>query len=245
MDSIQSSRFIPQEKANAISAKVMGLTDRHTRATLNRKSYVAGRARSSNETVVRGADNIHKAIADNYRISFRYFHYTPTKERGYVSQGGRYVVSPYALQWNDGNYYLHAYIDEKKGLHTFRIDRMEGIRVVPLPREGRDAFAALDFNTYPSAAFSMFSGEEQRVKLRCINRLADVILDRFGMDTMLIPDGRGHFTVTVPIEISDPFYGWVCGFGKQMKILYPPEVVNGMEAFLKKISEMYKDEGEM
>ena len=30
-----------------------------------------------------------------------------------------------------------------------------------------------------------------------------------------------------------------------MKILYPPEVVQEMDKFLKKITEMYKDEGKM
>lgn len=102
---------------------------------------------------------------------------------------------------------------------------------LPAAREGRKALDAIDLNAYPSAAFSMFSGEECCVKLRCVNRLADVIFDRFGMDTMLIPDGAEHFMITVPIEVSEPFCGWVCGFGKQMKILHPPQIVRGMRDF--------------
>lgn len=245
VDSIQSSKFITQEHARAITTKAMKLTDRHTRATLNRTAYVAGRVRSMNESVVKEADRLHAAIASNRKISFRYFHYAPTKARRYSKSGGRYIVSPFALQWNDGNFYLHAYEDEMQKLRTFRIDRMEDIRVMPNAREGRKALDTMDLNTYPSAVFSMFSGEECRVKLRCVNRLADVIFDRFGMDTMLIPDGTKHFTVSVPIEVSEPFYGWVCGFGKQMKILHPPQIVQGMQDFLEKISKMYEEDGEM
>lgn len=234
VDSIQSSKFITQERARAITSKVMKLTDRHTRTTLDRKAYVAGRIRGMNESVVREADRLHTAIANNRKVSFRYFHYTPTKSRQYSKSGGRYIISPFALQWSDGNFYLHGYDSEAQKLRTFRVDRMEDIRMLPHAREGRKLLDAIDLNAYPSAAFSMFSGEECRVKLRCINRLADVIFDHFGMDTMLIPDGERHFTVTVPIEVSDPFYGWVSGFGRQMKILHPPQVVQGMQDFIKR-----------
>lgn len=245
VDSIQSSKFITQERARAISAKVMNLTDCHTRATLNRKAYVAGRVRSMNESVVKEADRLHAAITGNRKVSFRYFHYEPNKTRRYSRDGGRYVVSPFALQWNDGNFYLHAYVNEAQSLRTFRIDRMEDIRMLPDAREGRQALDAADLNSYPSAVFNMFSGKECRVKLRCVNKLADVIFDRFGMDTMLIPNDEEHFTVTVPIEVSEPFYGWVCGFGRKMKILHPPQIVQGMQDFLKNVSEMYEDDGEM
>ena len=72
-----------------------------------------------------------------------------------------------------------------------------------------------------------------------------MIIDRFGKDVMLIPDGNDHFTVSVRIQATDPFFGWVCSFGRRMKILHPPAVVQEMDEFLKKITEMYKDEGKM
>lgn len=186
-------------------------------------------------------------IASNSKVSFRYFHYTPSKERQYSKSGERYIVSPYALQWNDGNYYLYVYVSEKKDFRTFRVDRMEKIAVLPEKREGKEAFDKVDLNEYQSAVFNMFVKPEKEytVKLRCINSLADVIIDRFGKDVMLIPDGNDHFTVSVRIQATDPFFGWVCSFGRRMKILYPPAVVQEMDEFLKKITEMYKDEGKM
>lgn len=73
VDSIQASKFITQERARAITGKVLKLTDRHTRASLNRQSYVAGRVRSMNDSVVDEADKLHEAIASNSKVSFRYF----------------------------------------------------------------------------------------------------------------------------------------------------------------------------
>lgn len=83
------------------------------------------------------------------------------------------------------------------------------------------------------------------IKLRCANHLADVILEQFGKDTMLIPDGADDFTVSVPVQISKPFYAWAAGFGADMKILFPQAIVNEMRAFIQELSEMYKDDGKM
>ena len=55
VDSIQSSKFITQNVANRITAKVLSLTDRNTSAGLNRRSFVAGRIRSMNDSVVKDA----------------------------------------------------------------------------------------------------------------------------------------------------------------------------------------------
>lgn len=114
VDSVQSSKFITQEQARKISHKITELADVHTRSSLNRQSYVSNRVRSMNESVVKDSDKIHACIAEDKKVAFRYFHYTPSKERQYSKQGDLYMVSPFALLWNDGNYYLFAYVSEKK-----------------------------------------------------------------------------------------------------------------------------------
>ena len=243
VDSIQSSKFITQKEADKITGKVFGLTDRHTSATLNRRSFVAGRIRSMNDSVVKDADNIHIAIQKNQKVRFYYFHYNAQKQKWYSHNDEAYVVSPFGLLWNDGNYYLYAYDGEK--FHHFRVDRMEHITVYPEPREGGEAFRHIDLNAHQAEVFNMFTGTETTVKLRCANHLADVILEQFGKDTMLIPDGADDFTVSVPVQISKPFYAWAAGFGADMKILFPQAIVHEMRTFIQELSEMYKDDGKM
>ena len=243
VDSIQSSKFITQNVANRITAKVLSLTDRNTSAGLNRRSFVAGRIRSMNDSVVKDADNLHIAIQKNQKVRFKYFHYDREKKKWYSHNNEAYVVSPFGLLWNDGNYYLYAYDGEK--FRHFRVDRMEHITVYPEPREGAEAFKRIDLNAHQAEVFNMFTGTETTVKLRCANHLADVILEQFGKDTMLIPDGEDDFTVSVPVQISKPFYAWAAGFGADMKILFPQAIVNEMRAFIQELSERYKDDGTM
>lgn len=243
VDSIQSSKFITQKQADKITAKVLSLTDRHTGATLNRRSFVAGRVRSMNDSVVKDAENLHIAIQTNRKVRFFYFHYNAQKQKWYSHNNEPYIVSPFGLLWSDGNYYLYAYDGEK--FRHFRVDRMEHITVYPEPREGAEQFRRVDLNHYQAEVFHMFTGEEMTVKLRCADHLTDVILERFGKDTMLIPDGEKYFTVSVPVQISKPFYAWLSSFGADMKVLFPQKVVDEMRAFIADLQEMYKDDGKM
>ena len=243
VDSIQSSKFITQEKAREITNKIKKMADVYTKDLLNRQAFVTGRVRSLNESVVRDADRIYEAIALDRKIAFRYFHYTPNKDnpKSYTKSGDRHIVSPYALLWSDGNFYLYSY-DGKK-FRTYRVDRMENISAPLLDkREGKNEYDKKDIIPQQVKVFNMYHGTAHYVRMRVHNRMADAVIDQFGKDIMMIPADEGHFTVNVPVELSPPFYAWVATFGRSIKILSPEPAVKGMKDFLQKSFEMYQDD---
>ena len=87
-----------------------------------------------------------------------------------------------------------------------------------LPMEGVEE--GFDIAEYAKKHFGMFSGREGQVTLRCRNELVGVVLDRFGREVILVPDGESHFTVTIPAVVSPQFLGWVFGLGDGGA--YPP-----------------------
>lgn len=246
VDSIQSSKFITQKEANTITQKISGLADVYTKESLNRVAYVSDRVRSKNDRVVKDADRIHSAIAQNRKISFRYFHYTPNKDnpKRYSKSGDVYIVSPYALLWDNGNYYLYAYTD-KGNFRTFRIDRMENISHPLLAeRDGEKEFKASQITSREYKVFQMYHGEQMKVRVRFSNHLADAVIDQFGKSVILVPDDEKHFIATLPVEISPPFFGWIATFGRGAKIQHPEKAVEKMREFIEKLNDMYNDEGE-
>lgn len=246
VDSVQASKFITQEKAREITNKLKQYTDRHTRATLNRQAYVSDRIRSMNDSVVKDADRLHEAIETDRKISFLYTHHHPdkSKPKTYSKQGERLTVSPYALLWNNGNYYLYAY-DGKK-FRYYRVDRMERIGVPSLEkRDGKKEFDAKNLTTHKAKVFDMYGGKAFTVNMRFRNELCDAVIDRFGKDISMIPVDNEHFTITVPVEVSPPFYAWVATFGRRVKILGPDPVIEGMKKFIAAVSDMYKDAGDV
>lgn len=246
VDSIQSSKFITQKEANTITQKIGGLADVYTKESLNRVAYVSDRVRSRNDSVVKDSDRIHKAIAQNRKISFRYFHYTPNKDnpKRYSKSGNVYIVSPYALLWDNGNYYLYAYTD-KGNFRTFRIDRMDRITNPLLEeRDGEKAFKTDQLTAQEYKVFQMYHGEKMKVRVRFSNHLADAVIDQFGKNVMLIPEDEKHFTATLPVEISPTFFAWLATFGRGAKIVYPDKAIEKMRDFIERLTDMYKNDGE-
>ena len=243
VDGVQGSKFITQAEARKLTEKIQEHFGRGKGHSLNRPAYVSQRVRSMNDAVVRDADKLYQAIDNNSKVSFMYAHLRPRGEKEYSNRGQQIIVSPFALYWNNGNLYLYAY-DGKK-FRYYRVDRMERIRELPLQkREGKDVFDAKEMTQQRAKVFEMYAGQRYGdVKIRFLNTLTDAVIDQFGRDILMIPDGDGHFTTTVSVEVSPPFYAWVASFGRRAKILHPPAVVDGMKDFLQKASDMYKEEG--
>lgn len=70
-----------------------------------------------------------------------------------------------------------------------------------------------DIAVYGQKHFGMYSGEEMTVTLRGTRAMVGVVLDRFGQDVILVPDGPEHFTVSIPLVLSPQFFGWLFAAG--------------------------------
>ena len=242
VDSVQSSKFITYKKTMSLIKKIENLTSVYDAQTLSRQVYVKNRIKTMNESIYYNVDEIHRGIAANRKIRFHYFEYTVQKERRFRRAGAWYIISPYALSWDDENYYLVGFDSEAGRIKHFRVDKMTDIDVTEEERDGREIYAALDMGEYARKTFGMFTGEETSVQLRFENHLVGAVIDRLGRDVMLIPDGTDHFTVRADVVVSPQFFAWVCGFGNQAKILEPEHVVADMKSHLVKISALYEDE---
>ena len=51
--------------------------------------------------------------------------------------------------------------------------------------------------------------------------------------------GENAFTVSTEVAISPQFYGWLAGFGKNVEILAPESVREGMAEHIQQIMALY------
>lgn len=221
VDAVQASKFITVQKSRQLIEKLTRQASDYQASSLQRQVYVAGKARSVNERVYYTIDSIYEAIAQDKQLSFRYFDYNLQREKVYRRDGSAYVVSPFALIRSDDNYYLVAFDEVRAGLRHYRVDKMESLEVLELPRNGHSVFAAQDPGSYVDRRFGMFQGEEEEVVLRCKNELLRVILDRFGDEASLIPDREGSFRARVKVVVSPQFFGWLFGLEGGVEVLEP------------------------
>ena len=160
-----------------------------------------------------------------------------------LRRGGRkYRISPWALTWQDENYYLIAYDDEEEKIKHFRVDKMNRItELSDEKRKGVEAFKKFDIASYTNQTFSMFGGEMQLVTLQLPASMIGIILDRFGREISIRSLEDGYVIAKVRAAVSTQFYGWITGLGKQIKILAPTDVAKGYLQFLNGIIQNYKE----
>lgn len=218
-DAVSSSRLLTQKQSDALLKKLGGQCSEHSADSLKRQVFVANRSTTDNVMIFCSINEIHRAIAEGVKIHFDYFKYNAKKNKNYTKGG--HTCTPYALTWNDDNYYLLAKSDEYGHIIHFRVDRME--KVTLLDEKAEKWRETETLRNYLKSTFSMFSGEAETVTLRFTNDLVNPILDRFGKNVTLYTDGEEHFTIKVPIKTSAPmpFFSWLFLFGDKAEIVHP------------------------
>lgn len=239
VDAIQSSKFITEKKSAELIKKLENLVSVYEAKQLQRQVYVSGRAKTINENIYYNIDTIHNAIGSNHKITFQYFQWNIKKEMELRRKGEFYEVSPWALLWEDENYYLIAYDSQRGEIRHYRVDKMLNITEKDFVREGKEHFEKINVADYTRKNFGMFAGEEETVKLEVHHRLIGVMIDRFGTDIMVIPAGEEYFRMNVKVAVSSQFFGWVFALGENIKILGPEHVVDKMKEEIKKAKERY------
>lgn len=236
IDAVQSSKYLTEKKSQELIEKLCKQCNEHDAALVRRNVLVSGRVKNMNESIYYNIDGIQEGIEKGVKISFKYFDWDLSGKRCYREK--EYLASPYGLCQDNENCYLLAY-SERHGITSYRVDRMSDIQLTQQKRTPCPDLTGKALYEQANRRFQMYSGDTVTVKLRFHKVLISTVFDRFGRDTMLIPDGEEHFTCTVPVVVSPIFLSWVIGFGNKAKILYPESVVEKYKALCLEVLNQY------
>ena len=240
VDSVQSAKFITDKKSNTLIKKLEGMVSKYEARKLQRQVIISGRIKAMNESIYYNVDKLHEAIGTDRQIRFKYFRWNIKKEMELRKDGAWYQVSPWALMWDDENYYLVGYDTEDGKIKHYRVDKMWRISVADRKREGKEQFKAFNMPRYTKSLFGMFGGEEVKVTLEAENGMVGILLDRFGKDIPVKPVDADHFRTSVVVAVSSQFLGWIMALGDGVKIIGPDKVVTRMKEEIRLISQMYE-----
>ena len=187
IDAIQSSKFITEKKSSALIRKIKKFVSEYQAKQLQRQVFVQGRIKTMNETIYYGVDDIHRAISENRKIRFKYYQWNIKKELVPRHNGDWITVSPWALTWDDENYYLVTYDGASGKCKHYRVDKMMKIEMLEEKREGKEIIDQFDMAAYAKATFGMYQGSKEKVQIQFPNRMCGVFIDRFGKDIIFHP----------------------------------------------------------
>lgn len=249
VDSIQSSKFITEKKSFELIKKLEGLASENDARLLQNQVIISNRVKTSNETIYYSVDRLHDAISKNRSVTFYYNRWvldlgSTEKIKLQRRRGGElYRVSPWALCWDDENYYLVAYDESIEQIRHYRVDKMEKITVTDDKRKGRELFSKLNMADYAKSTFSMFAGEETEIELSVKNDFVGIIADRFGKNVFITSDEKhaDRFLVKVNVNLSEQFFGWIFALGDGVCITAPEFARKSFMSHLEKVAAANKE----
>lgn len=237
IDAVSSSRFITQKKSDVLIQKLSNMASVSQQDELKRNIYPSSRAKSTNESSFYAVDTINEAINKHKKIAFKYFEYDIDKKKVFRHDGEFYILSPYALIWNEDFYYVLGYSEYYKKVVTFRVDRIREAMVINERAKGKPK--GFKVEDYAKKTFEMYDGEEEKVRLLCNAEFMKYVVDRFGegVNTARAKDNPDAFIATVEVNLSPTFYAWVFQFGGGVRILTPKKAVNELVEMAKALIE--------
>ena len=240
IDAVQSAKFITQKKSKLLISKVKKFVSEHQAKQLQRQIVINDRVKTMNESVYYNVDDIHTAINQNRKIKFKYYKWDINKKLVERHGGIYFVVSPWALLWDDENYYMIAFDDWDNKIKHYRVDKMMYIEVGKDERAGKEEFKNFDMAKYSKATFGMYHGDKTKVCIKFTNHMCGVFIDRFGKDTIFRKTDENHSELVVDINVSPQFFGWIFSLGNDVEIVSPKEVVNELREYTKKFMLKYE-----
>ncbi len=212
MDAVQAAKFITPTKSDALVSKLAALGGSHQAEILKSNIVCFNTRKHTNEMIFYNVQALEDAIREHKKASFLYFDLDADHEKVYRREGNRYMVDPMALVYDEDNYYLLCYSLKHENVTTYRVDRMERVRVEE-ESVCPQAIVEGDIHGYTSQVFKMFNGEAKEFTIVFDESLLGAVYDRFGEEVEVRRAGEKLCSITVTVQDSPVFRGWLAQFG--------------------------------
>lgn len=238
VDTIQSSRAITERQAKALITNVKQLANNREQDLLDRRIHVTGRIKSKSESVLSTVDVIHEAMRKDCQLEFSY-RKIGVDGKPYETRGGKkHQVTPVAISYEDGLYYLTAWNDAHENLTTFRLDRMARIRVLEdIPAAHNDRIDHFQHESAKAVMFGRFCGDTVLATFAADPSKVEILADRFGDAAQFLPTDGSEARCQVKVYKSEQLFGWVASMGKAVRILSPQNLVDEYYDYLRFLLE--------
>ena len=229
IDAVQAASFIPAGKTEELIGKIAALGGSHEAEILKENVVCFNTRKHSNGEIFYNVEALEAAVRTGKKASFFYFDLDEKGRRVYRKNASRYIVDPMALVFSEDNYYLMCYSAKYKGITTYRLDRMDHVST---EKEDSDEAAVLNGETwgeYTKQVFRMYNGTLKKVTLEFSDSLIGAVYDKFGEDVKIRRTGDKTCTVSVKVQISPAFWGWLFQMSCDMRIVSPRNVAAEFE----------------
>lgn len=237
-DVINAAKITSAQKKELIE-RLSGTLCSHQAQSISKHIIALDKGRKGSSSFIYNVDAIERAINGDKQISFLYYDYNEKHKKVHRKDGARYIVNPVIMVWNKDNYYLLCFSNGHSDIVTYRLDKIDNVKVEETDREPHQEYELFNSEEYRKQVFSMFGGELQNVRLQFKKNILSDMFDKFGDDIQIRKADEDIFSVDVNVGVSKTFFAWIVGSQGKVKIKSPRKVVDEFNEFVAKIKEEY------
>lgn len=244
LDAVCSSKFLTKESADKLTKKIIVLANNESAKLLKTTLPIKSELKGRNVSTKRNIEEVLRAIKYNKQIKFQYS-YTDTDMQNKLRRDGLYyVVNPYALIWQNEQYYLIGNYDKYNDLSYYRLDRMKNLDTTgSASKPATDILGAnadIRIKEYVKTSLYHYGGEKIRLELFVQGYMVDDLVDYFGSELIFREQDDGYL-VTIDVMDSEGLYYWLLQYEKHVKVISPTSVKDKLLEKVKGILELYGD----
>lgn len=246
IDSLLFSKHIPYSQCKELVEKLEGLSNTYFRSRVKHIRTMPENA-PENKQLFYTIEILDEAITRSRKVSFHYNSYGLDKalhpRQNADGSVKEYTVSPYQIAATNGRYYLICNTDPHDNVSHYRLDRITDIRLLDELSRKSDSVQGLvhgiNLPKHMAEHIYMFSGESVPVTFRMKTYILNDVIDWFGRDVEFSDASDDEVTAKVKVNLS-AMRLWAVQYGPHVRVLAPQDLVEDIEADLKKALRNYE-----
>ena len=167
------------------------------------------------------------------KIKFEYWKYEINQklEKVIVSKP---VVTPYAIVYNEQEFYLIGIKEGQENFFHYRLDRIKNLK--QLDEKRTIAKTSSQIQAFAESSVEMFGGEAEEIEAICDKILLEAVLDQFGKNITIIKNDEKTFKLKLNVH-REGFILWALRNLELVEVVKPISI---REEIKRKINEGIK-----
>lgn len=180
--------------------------------------------------VVYNLDTTEAAVRLRKKVSFTYYSLNYRGEKVYDKEG-EYILNPLIALCDRDIYYLVAYEDGPDKLLFFRLDRIEGMKMLKEKSVPYPGYENPKEEPCREKILSALLGDVVEVRLRLDDSAVEKFFDRYGEGAELKKSGD-EYRAVVNVRLTSEFFSWIASAEGGIKIEKPREASERFSDFI-------------
>ena len=238
IDGVLSGKHVTESHSRDLIDKLCLLSNKYFKPRIKHIFRMGEWDKTDNADLFYSMELIDEAITTGKQVFFRYNKYGADKK---MHVSSKVTASPYQMILHNQRYYLMAYNDYYKQMKYYRLDRITDMNIVDkpqIPLRSVPSFKnGIDYKRFSAQMPYMFADEIQPVTFRAEPWAIDQIVDWFGKDITIKPDGE-KFLVTVKTSLLAMEF-WAMQYLNGVEVLTPTSLRDKIKDNLQWATEKY------